>query len=181
MAGIVSMFRGVNLGPHRRIKMDALRGVCAPLGLQDPRTYVQSGNVVFQTKEGSLERLALRIEDAFERAFGFRSEVILRTAAEMEDVIARNPLANRRGIEPARLLVTFLGAAPGAEARAKILEMQSDPEEIYLDGRELYIYFANGMARPKLSMAQIDRVLKTRWTGRNWNTVMALSEMASSG
>ena len=173
------MLRGVNLG-KRRIKMDALRAVYESLGLENPQTYVQSGNVVFRTKERNLDRIAKRIEDAIERTFGFQSDTILRTAAELRDVIARNPFANRRGIEPGKLLVIFLAADPGAEARKKILEIKADPEEMFLDGRELYIYYPNGQARPNLNMAQVYRALKTQWTGRNWNTVTKLLEMAES-
>ena len=173
------MLRGVNLG-KRRIKMDALRDVYESLGLENPQTYVQSGNVVFRTKERNLDRVRLRIEDAIERTFGFQSDTVLRTTAELRGAIARNPFANRRGIEPGKLLVIFLAADPGAEARKKILEIKADPEEMFLVGRELYIYYPNGQARPKLNMAQVYRALKTEWTGRNWNTVTKLLEMAES-
>ena len=174
---MVSMLRGVNLG-NRRIKMDALRDVYESLGLENPRTYVQSGNVVFLTKERNLDKLAKRIEDAIEKKFGFRADNILRTAPEMREVIARNPFAKRKDINPGKLLVVFLEREPGPEARKKILEFTGIPEELHLDGRELYIYFPNGQARPTLKMALVDKALQTRWTGRNWNTVTALLEMA---
>jgi uncharacterized protein (DUF1697 family) len=173
------MFRGVNLGPHRRIKMDALRAVYEGLKLQNPQTYVQSGNVVFQTKETDLARLAKRIHAAFEKEFGFPSDVILRTAAEMQDAIARNPFAGRKGIEPNRLLVVFLNADPGDEARLKVRAIKCDPEELFIDGRELYIYYTN-MARPKLNMTHVEKAVKTTWTGRNWNSVTKLLEMAQA-
>jgi uncharacterized protein (DUF1697 family) len=171
------MLRGVNLG-KRRMSMDALRAAYESLGLSDVRTYAQSGNVVFQTKERNLDGLSKRIEDAVEQKFGFHADNILRTGPELRDIIARNPFAKRRGIEPGKLLVVFLTGDPGPEAPKKILEVQCDPEELYLDGREMFIYFPNGMARPKLKMAHVDKVLKTRWTGRNWNTVLELNRLA---
>jgi len=119
MAVLISMLRGVNLASHRRIKMDALRLLYESLRLRDPQTYVQSGNVVFRTEERDLARLANRIENEIERKFGFRADVILRTTSEMRDVIARNPFAKRRGIEPSKLLVTFLASDPGPEARLR--------------------------------------------------------------
>jgi len=70
----------------------------------------------------------------------------------MRDVIARNPFAKRRGIDPSKLLVTFLASHPSPEARDKVLEIKTDPEELKIDGQELYIYFPNGMARAKLSL-----------------------------
>jgi uncharacterized protein (DUF1697 family) len=93
-------------------------------------------------------------------------------------VIARNPFAKRRRIEPSRLLVTFLAEDPGAEARDKVRSIKADPEELRVDGSELYIYFPNGIGRAKLSLAAIERALKTPGTGRNWNSVTKMLEMA---
>jgi uncharacterized protein (DUF1697 family) len=180
MTVAISMLRGVNLGPHRRIKMDALREVYESLGLKEPQTYVQSGNVLFKTRAQKLEPLAKRIEDAFERRFGFRADVIVRTSSELREVIAKNPFAARKGLDPARLLVTFLATDPGEEARARIRQIKAEPEELWIEGRELFIYFPNGLARPKLSIPLIERTLKTSGTGRNWNSVQKLLEMAES-
>lgn len=178
MAVVISMLRAVNVGGHNKIKMDALRALYESLRLRDPQTYVQSGNVVFRTAERDLLLLSKRIQGRIERTFGFRPEVILRTAGELRDVIARNPFAKHQGIEPNRLLVTFLAGDPGAEAREKILKLKTDPEELRINGRELYIYFPNGMARPKLSWAAIEKTLKTPGTGRNWNSIKKLLEIA---
>lgn len=178
MAVIISMLRGVNLGPHKRVKMEELRGLYESLRLRDAQTYVQSGNVIFRTDERDLIRLGKRIESAIEKRFAFESDVMLRTAAELREVIARNPFAKRRGIEPSKLLITFLASDPGAEARQKILAMKVDPDEVRIDGREMYTYFPNGMARPKVSWVVIERVLKVSGTGRNWNSVTKMLEMA---
>ncbi len=178
MPVIISMLRGVNVGAHNRIKMEALRKLYESLGLRDPQTYVQSGNVVFRTDKRDLVALAKRIEDAIERGFGFRSSVILRTSSELRDVIARNPFAKRSGIEPTKLLVNFLASDPGAEVRDKVLSLKIEPEELRMEGRELYIYFPNGMARPKMSWAVLEKTLNIPGTGRNWNSVTKLLEMA---
>jgi uncharacterized protein (DUF1697 family) len=180
MAVAIAMLRGVNVGGHHKVAMEALRALCQSLGLRDPRTYVQSGNVVFRTEEPDLALLAGRIEDGIERTFGFRASVVLRTSSELRDVIRRNPFAARRGIEPSKLAVTFLASDPGAEARDKVLRIKADPEELRIEGREIFTYYPNGMARPKLSWAAVERVLKTPGTARNWNTVTKLSEMAES-
>jgi uncharacterized protein (DUF1697 family) len=180
MPVVISMLRGVNVGGHNKIKMDALRALCESLKLRDPRTYVQSGNVVFRTEERDLGRLAKRLESEIERSFGFRPDVIFRTTAELRKAIARNPFALRRGIEPSRLLVIFLANDPGQEARDQVLTIKTDPEELRIDGREIYIYYPNGLARPKLSWAVIEKTLKTRGTGRNWNSVTKLLEMAET-
>lgn len=178
MAVIISMLRGINVGGHNLIKMDALRALYKSLGLRDPQTYLQTGNVVFTTDKRDLVALAKRIEDAVERGFGFRPSVILRTTSELREVTARNPFAKRTGIEPNKLLVNFLASSPGAETRGKVLSLKIEPEELRMDGRELYIYFPNGMARPKMSWAVLERTLQIPGTGRNWNSVTKLLEMA---
>ena len=178
MPAVIAMLRAVNLAGHNRVKMDALCELCTSLKLRDPQTYVQSGNVVFRTNEENLVRVAKRLGDGIEREFGFRTDVIVRSTAEMRDVIARNPFAKRRGIEPNRLLVLFFGAEPGDGAREKILSIKAEGEELRLDGRELYIYFPTGIGRSKISTAGIERMLKTPGTGRNWNSVTKLVAMA---
>jgi uncharacterized protein (DUF1697 family) len=178
MGVVISMLRGINLARHHRIKMDALRALYESLDLREPQTYVQSGNVIFKTRERNLVRLAARIEEAFERAFQFHSDVILRTSSDLRDVIAKNPCRTRQGIHPSRLLVFFLVADPGDQARESVLKIKTDPEELWIEDRHLYIYYPDGMARPKLSWALLERTLKTPGTGRNWNSVTKLLELA---
>jgi uncharacterized protein (DUF1697 family) len=173
----ISMLRGVNLG-KRRLKMEELRSVYESLGLRDVETHVQSGNVVFRTGARPPKNLAAAIEDAIERKFGFRSAVILRSPAEMREVIARNPFAGRAGLYPAKLLVWFLAADPGDEARKKARAVPAGTEELRTAARELYIYFPDGLARPKLSMTAVEKCLGVPGTGRNWNTVEKLAEIA---
>src|SRR5271157_3543519 len=177
MTVVISMLRGVNVGGHNKIKMDALRNLYESLGLRDAKTYVQSGNVVFRTDAKDLAMLAKRIEDAIERKVGFRLGVILRTTSDLRDTIARNPFAKRRGIDASKLLVTFLAAAPSPEARDEILRVKAGPEEVRIAGRELYVYFPDGMGRSKVWPA-IEKALKKSGTGRNWNTVTKLLEIA---
>jgi uncharacterized protein (DUF1697 family) len=178
MPVIICMLRGVNVGGRNMIKMEALKALCLSLKLKDPQTYVQSGNVIFNSGEKDLSKLGKRIQDAIEKTFGFRPGVMLRTAAELHDVVARNPFAKRSGVEPGKLLVNFLAADPGKEAREKALAIKIGPEEMHLIGREAYIYFPNGQGRSKFPWPAIERALGTSATGRNWNSVTKLLEMA---
>jgi len=178
MSVIICMLRAVNLPGHNQIKMDALRGLCESMGLEGVRSYLQSGNVIFRTKEPSLERLAEKIHKGLERKFKISTDVILRTKAELKSAMDRNPFAERRGIEPSRLLVYFIARDPGREVRERVVAMKSEPEELHVSGRELYIYYPNGMARPKLSWSVLEKALETRGTGRNWNSVRQMFEMA---
>jgi uncharacterized protein (DUF1697 family) len=175
---VVSLLRGINLGPHHRIPMDALRVLYESLGLRDVRTHIVSGNVIFRTQVRSLDPLAKRVEEAIEKTFGFRAEVMLRTPEQLREVLARNPFAERTGIEPAKLAVLFLARDPGPEARRKVLALKVGPEEMFMEGRELYIYYPNGMGQSKLLPALLDRNLGTPSTARNWNTVTRLLALA---
>jgi uncharacterized protein (DUF1697 family) len=178
MQVVVSMLRGVNLAGHNRIKMEVLKALCVSLKLKDPQTYIQSGNVIFRTEESDLAKLAKRIQAAIEKKLGFGPDVILRTAAELREVIARNPFAKRSGIDPSKLLVTFFACDPGQQAREKALAIKTDPEELHIIGREAYIYFLNGQGRSKLPWPKIERALGASGTGRNWNSVTRMLEIA---
>jgi uncharacterized protein (DUF1697 family) len=174
----ISMLRGVNLGPHKRIKMDALREVYASLKLEQVQTYVQSGNVIFWTKEKNADALAKKIQRAIERAFSFCPEVILRTTGELRNAIAANPFAGRRDVEPGKLLITFLAADPGEDGRAALASLKDYPEELHLKGRELYIYFPDGAGKSKLPWSKVEKLFKTQGTARNWNSATKMLEMA---
>ncbi|MGE5054561.1 MAG: DUF1697 domain-containing protein [Acidobacteriota bacterium] len=178
MPVLISMLRGVNLGPHNRIKMDALRATYEALGLENPRTYVQSGNVIFRTKEKSTSKLATKIQDAIAKRFKFRPAVIVRTIDELREAIAATPFDARRNLHPGKILVTFLADEPPIEAAAKLATLKSYPEEIHMTGRELYIYFPDGAGKSKLPWSQVEKLLKVTGTARNWNSVRAMLQIA---
>lgn len=180
MPVIISLLRGINISGHHKIKMDVLRALCESLKFEDVQTHLQSGNVVFRAREKNPAKISKQIQDAIERKAGFRPQVILRTIPELRDAIGRNPFANRRGLEPSKLAVTFFAEIPAKEAREKVLGLKSDPEEIRIDGLEMYTYFPNGMARPTISWSAIERMLKIPLTSRNWNTVTKLLELAEA-
>ena len=171
MTVTISLLRGVNVGAHHRIKMADLRAVYESLGCRDVQTHIQSGNVIFHGSNAS----AVQIEEAIERKFRFRPAVIHRTTGELRRAIAGNPF---RDVDPARLLVCFLAEDPGDAARQRLRAIPPAPEQVQLKDRELYIYFPNGMARPKLSLPTLEKALKVAGTGRNWNTVTKLLHMA---
>lgn len=173
----ISMLRGVNVGGHNLIKMDKLRDLYTSLKFQNVQSHVQSGNVIFLAKETDEAAIAKKIQSAIEKAFGFRPEIVLRSTAEMVKVITANPFRDRPNIEPGKLVVSFLLEKPTAEARKKIESVQGHPEELHLVGRELYIYFPDGMGRSKL-VPVLDRILKTSVTARNWNSVTKMLEIA---
>jgi uncharacterized protein (DUF1697 family) len=164
----VALLRAVNVGGTGKLPMAALRELAGRLGLREARTYIQTGNLVF--RDGPAERLA----GALAEEFGLSTEVMIRSAAELRAVVASNPFP---GAEAAKLLVYFLRDTPAAEAVARVEELIFAAEEVRVQGREVYVYFREGMGTSKLSMARLEKMLGTTGTGRNWNTVRKLVEM----
>jgi uncharacterized protein (DUF1697 family) len=180
MPVIVSMLRGVNVVGRNMIKMNSLRSICGGLRFQGAQTYLQSGNVIFKTREENLDLLSRKIQREIERTCGFRPDVICRTIPELKRAIARNPFATRREVASNKLLMVFLRNELTPPARKAILAATTDPEELQLIGREVYIYYPNGMGRPKFSWLALEKKLKISGTGRNWNTVRKLLEIAEN-
>lgn len=180
MPVLICFLRGINVGGHAKIKMDALRTLFASLKLADPQTYLQSGNVVFKTPERNLELVRKRIQQATAKRFGCSPEIMLRTVADLRAVVSNNPFAKRTDIVPGKLLVFFLAAQPASNAAASLRQLAIQPEELHLIGRELFIYFPNGVGKSKLPWARLDKVLQAPGTGRNWNSVTKVLEIAES-
>ena len=177
MPTYVSLFRGINVGGNRIVPMIELKSLHEALGLRDVVTYIQSGNVVFSSDEADPAQLSQRIDEGFAQKFGFRSQVIVRTLAELEETIANNPFQNSLEKEPKSILALFLSSRPESAALEDLKKSYSGPEEMYLIGQELFIYYPDGMGRSKLTLPLIEKKLKTVGTGRNWNTVLRLREM----
>ena len=178
MPVVICMLRGVNVGGHNRVKMNDLKKLFTSLKLRDPQTYVQSGNIVFTTDERDLDKLRKILETAIHKKFGFQTDAVLRSAKDLREVIAGNPFAKRKDIHPGKLLVTFFSADPGEAARKQARAIKCVPEELFIEGREAYIYLPNGAGRSKLNWPLIPKTLKVQGTARNWNSVTKMLEIA---
>ena len=172
----IALLRGINVGGHHKVPMKDLRAILAENGI-DARTYIQSGNVVFDG-EAEEKALAARLSALIEDRFGFAVPVILRTAEELENCRDRNPFPLDE--EPTELrfrAVLFLSESPNPEAVATLDPNRSPPDRFIVSGREIYVIYPNGSARSKLTNAYFDRALKTTVTARNWRTLLKLIEM----
>ncbi len=180
MTVYISLLRGINVGGNKRVKMDVLRAIYDSVGLSDPKTLLQSGNVVFKSDETDRPKLIKAIEAGVEAGAGFHSDIILRTLDEWRGVIARNPFPEDRGLDGSRVLVTFMARTPDAKVVELVRQANPGPEELFVSGDEIYIYFPDGMGKSKLAAALVEKNLKASGTGRNWNTVLALLTLAES-
>lgn len=171
----VALLRGINVGRARQVDMPRLRDALAARGYGEVRTHLRSGNVLLDSPLAE-EELARELAAAVEEHAGFPVPVVLRTAAELAGVLARDPLGDR-ATDPARYSVTFLPAAP---ARNRVADLPpADGGEYVVDGRELFLWLPDGMARSRMATWPWDRLLGVPGTNRNWNTVTRLAEMAS--
>jgi uncharacterized protein (DUF1697 family) len=177
MTGFVSLFRGINVGGHKGVGMAELKDVYESLGFKDVATYIQSGNVVFSSDDADAALLRRQIEDSFEKKFGFHAEVFVRTSAQLRDIIENNPFQGQQGKESKWVVVMFLAAHPDDTAQKDLLNTYAGPEEIFITGKEMYIYYPEGIGRSKLSHGLIEKKLKTFGTARNWNTILQLQKM----
>lgn len=174
----ISLLRGINVGAHKRMKMQQLRACCMELGFEQIATYIQSGNLVFRAGKLSPEAVSKKVEKQIESSFGFHADVITRTAEEMKKIIASNPLLKEPGTDASKLHVVFLPGAPSTEAVKKFDSVILAPDRVRVAGSEIYFYFPNGVSGSSLWKHNLDRVLGISGTMRNWNTVNKLVAMA---
>lgn len=186
MPTYIALLRAVNIGGNT-LKMERLRKVCTQLGLAGVRTYVQSGNVVFESDQ-SAKACGEAIEKALLGETRLPVSVIIRTPAELKRVLNKNPFPSafpckpaaqgtRTKPEPARLYVAFLAATPTRAALENLEGITVGEDQFHVSGREIYLHYANGYGNSKLSNNLFEKLLSLRATTRNWNTVNKLHEM----
>jgi uncharacterized protein (DUF1697 family) len=176
VATLIALLRGINLGSRNRIAMPALREALTGAGFENVRTYVQSGNIVLETtlKPPALER---RIEELIAKRFGLEIPVVARTRGELAKVVDFNPLA-QVAANPKRYQVAFLSAPLALDVVEQLEAAVIPPEQLAIEGREIYSWHAEGIARSKLWNAVASKGLGVKTTARNWTTVTTLLRMA---
>lgn len=171
MPRYLALLRGINVGGKNIVPMANLRALVESLGYRDVTTYIQSGNVLFTSAAAVTPK---DFEAAIERDFGIVLTVVIRTPAQLENVVLANPYTN---VDPSKLHVGFLARKPPAADVTKLDADRFQPEEFAVRGAELYLHLPNGMGRAKLP-AFLERQLKIPTTVRSWKTVIKLLELA---
>lgn len=172
----IVLLRGINLGPRNRLGMAALRDSLANAGLDDVRTYLQSGNAVVSSRLGP-DRLAARVRQLITAEFRIDIAVVVRTRDELAEVVRNNPL-EQVADDPKRYQVSFLAEELPQEEVEKLAALASDAERFVALGRELYAWHPEGVARSKLWNRLAGAGLGVAATARNWTTVTNLLQMA---
>lgn len=179
MPTCIALLRGVNVGGRNKLTMQDLVRDLESLKLTDVRTYIQSGNVVFETTRTSTKRLANAIADTIEDHHGFRPHVLVLTAPQFAEIIAANPFS-KAAAQPKSLHVFFLDAPAGEADLDALKQLKAKTERYKLTDAALYLHAPDGIGRSKLA-ARAERHLGVAATARNWRTVQKLMDMAEGG
>ena len=175
MSPWIALFRGINVGGHRSLPMKELKALMTDLGYADVRTYIQSGNVVFESDETDSAAMALRISAAVEQSHGFSTRVLVLSRDDFMSAIVANPFPDAES-EPKTLHLYFLTAPPTPDIASLDAAKAADETYVIID-RTLYLHAPSGIGRSKLA-AKIDRLLNVETTARNWSTVVKIAEIA---
>lgn len=169
MTGYVALLRAVNVGGTGKLPMAALMELCEAAGFANVRTYIASGNVVFQS-DRTEDQVRSTLEEKLFAYAGKKVGVIVRTAAEVANTLARNPFPDSPGN---RVMALFIDGPLPSNPSDGAAGIQN--EQIRLGERELFVLYPNGMAKTRLRIPS-----EKQGTARNMNTVAKLAEMTAA-
>ena len=171
-----AFLRGINVGGKNKIKMETLRERCAALGFQNVKTYINSGNVIFETAETDDKKLAEKIERAIEIEFLLNIKVIVRSVSEIEETIKNNPFAGEFENDK-DLHVFFLDETLPEEKCQLLLANNSENERFAVRNREIFCHLRGDFSESLIGKDYIGKRLKVSATARNWRTVNKITEL----
>jgi len=177
VATVIGLLRAVNLGSHNKVSMADLRQLLAELGMKNPKSLLQSGNLVFETTARATAPLEKMLAAGAARQLGLTTEFFVRTGAEWQQVIADNPFPKEARLDPGHTVLMCLKDAPTPAEVKSLQDAIKDREVVKVRGRHAYFLYPDGMGRSRLTMTLIAKKLGTTGTARNWNTVLKLGAL----
>ncbi len=178
----ISILRGINVSGQKAIKMADLKALYEAQGFASVTTYIQSGNVIFESKGVNKKDLRKTIEKAIAGKYTFHVPVDIRTNQELEQIVKNCPYEEARAEENGtKVLVTFLQSIPSSQKQELLLEYVKSPERLTIRGSEVYLYCPNGYGKSKLTNTFIENRLGISATTRNWKSVKKLHELSMPG
>jgi uncharacterized protein (DUF1697 family) len=178
MTRYIGLLRAVNLGAYNQVAMSDLRDLLTRLGFDDPRTLLQSGNVVFGCDRRGAANLETVVETEVEQRLKVATDFFVRTAEEWQEIVTGNPFVQEAEDDPGHLVVMIFKEKPNGQAVKDLQAGITGSEVMRVEGRHAYIVYPDGIGRSRLTNALIEKKLRTRGTGRNWNTVLKLNTLA---
>jgi len=179
MKTYISMLRGINVSGQKKVSMVDLKELYESLGFINVQTYVQSGNVVFESTLKDDSKLPGLIKNQILKTLGYDVAVLIRSAEGFNRIIANNPFLKKRKGDTSNLYVTFLDIPPSKEQISNLDHTISDTDEFIMGECEIFLFCPGGYGKTKLSNNYFEKKLKIAATTRNWNTINALFNMAN--
>lgn len=174
----LAILRGINVSGQKKIRMADLKALFESINFQDVETYIQSGNVVFESNSKQISQLKLKIENSIEKSYNFYVPVEIRTKDDMKYIVDNCPF-NPVDMESdgTKVLVTFLSDQPSPENTLKIMEFVVPPEKLMIIEKEVYLYCPDGYGKTKLSNTFLEKKLGVVATTRNWKSICKFYEL----
>jgi len=173
----ISILRGINVGGNNLIKMNSLKEMYEGLGFLNVKTYIQSGNVVFQSAATNLEKLEMLISDGILNRFTFSVPVFVREVSELKDILVQNPFLKETEEDISKLHLTFLSRVPENQFVDSIGNSSYLPDKYLIMGRTVYLFCPNGYGKTKLNNSFFENKLKVKATTRNLGTIIELVKL----
>lgn len=181
MKTYIALLRGINVGGHRKIKMVDLKAMLNKMGFKDVVTYIQSGNVVFNSSELESNQLAEKIKNGITQTFGFDVPVLVKSRDELKSIFDKNPFTEASDIENKRIYFALLKETPQSELVAAFSNEKYTGELFEVSDACVYLNYSKGAGKAKLSNNLIERKLKVSATSRNYRTMAKLLEICMEG
>jgi uncharacterized protein (DUF1697 family) len=172
------MLRGINVTGHNKISMADLKNLYESLDFHNVVTYVQSGNVIFDSAKQDESKLSSLIETQIKKSFGLSVPVLIRNKNDLQRIISGNLFVKRKE-DPAKLHITFLNNSPAPSDLNKLSLPPNETDEFIFKDKEIFLFCPNGYGRTKLTNNFFEKKLNVIATTRNWNTVNALFKLTA--
>jgi uncharacterized protein (DUF1697 family) len=167
----IALLRGINVGGKNKIKMIDLKAMFESLSFKNVKTYIQSGNIIFDYDATDTMKLTNKIQEKISETFGFLVKTIIRSAEDFRNIANNNPFIKEPNIDLDKLYVTLMLEEP-EQNTVLILDMKKEENEDFLIiSKEIYLYCPNGYGETKLNNAMFEKKLNVSSTTRNWKTI----------
>jgi uncharacterized protein (DUF1697 family) len=173
----IALLRGINVSGKNLIKMDALKSSLEKLHFKNIKSYIQSGNIFFESEGKAVSELSNEIRQLILNDFSFEVPVVVIESSEFEEIVTSNPFANQENRDEKFMHLTFLNEQIDVTKTSLINEKLGENEELVFGKRLVYLYLPSGYGNTKLSNTFIENKLKNVATTRNWRTCNELLKM----
>ncbi len=177
METYIALLRGVNVSGKNLIKMAELVQALSGTGLRNVRTYIQSGNIVFESESTDCGMLMALISGTVLEQFGLQVPVQVLKRSDLSDICDKNPFISDHGLPPDHLHLTLFNTCPDPVLSGKINPEDYSPDEFIILDKAVYLYCPSGYGKTKLNNGFFEKKLKVSATTRNWATVKKLVSM----